>query len=81
MSEFNFEDNTQEIFDKVISLSPGPFRKIARNNLTKSLLAKVGEGGTVTEEILMQSVREITPKPFLKMGLKQLEPLLKKHNS
>ena len=77
MSNFNWEENTKEIFDKVISLAPRPFRKISEKNLTKCLLAKVGSEGTVTEEILMQAVREVTPKPFLQMGLGKLRPLLK----
>ena len=81
MAEFKFEENAQAIFEKVISLAPAPFRKISKKNLTKALLAKVGSGGTVNEEIMMQTVREVTPKPFLKMGLKQIEPMLTKQGS
>lgn len=81
MEEFKFEENSQAIFEKVIALAPAPFRKISKKNLTKALLSKVGSGGIVNEDIMMQVVREVTPKPFLKMGLKQIEPMLTKRES
>ena len=36
---------------------------------------KAGESGTVTEDMLEEVVKEITPKPFVAMALKNIEPL------
>ena len=77
MADFNFEDNVEEVYEKCISLSPGPFRKITRKSLNEALEKKVGAGGTVTEEILVACIKEVTPKPFLAMGMKKLKPMLK----
>ena len=46
--------------------------------LTASLEKAVGDGGTVTEEVLVASIKEVTPKPFLPLGMKQIKPMLSK---
>ena len=77
MAEFKWEENTKEIYEKCINLAPGPFRKITKKTLDECLTKKLGDGGTVTEPVLVDAIKECTPKPFLKMGMKQLKPLLK----
>jgi hypothetical protein len=77
MSDFKWEENVEDIFEKCISLSPGPFRKITRNSLNEALLKEIGGDGTVTEAILVACIKEVTPKPFLAMGMKKLKPMLK----
>jgi len=77
MADFTWEDNTKEIFDKAVSLPPAPFRKTTENSITEALVAKIGEQGTVTEAVLVEVIKEVTPKPFLKMGMKKIKPLLK----
>ncbi len=77
MSEFNWEDNTEEIFEKACSTPPAPFRKLTRKSIVKALVKKVGEGGSVSEACLVESIKEVTPKPYLAMGMKKLKPLLK----
>jgi len=77
MADFTWEDNTKEIFDKTISLPPAPFRKTTENSLIEALVEKIGEEGTVTEAALVACIKEVTPKPFLKMGMKKIKPLLK----
>ncbi len=77
MVNFNWEDNTKEIFDMAVSTPPAPFRKITEQSITEALIGKVGEEGTVTEQCLVECIKEVTPKPYLKMGMKKLKPLLK----
>ena len=77
MAEFSWEDNTKEIFDKAVSLPPAPFRKATEKSITEALTSKIGENGTVTEDVLVECIKEVTPKPFLKMGMKKIKPLLK----
>ncbi len=77
MAEFTWEDNTKEIFDKCVEMAPGPFRKITEKSLLEALEKKIGDGGTVTEPSIVECIKEVTPKPFLAMGMKKLKPLLK----
>ena len=77
MADFKWEDNTKEIFELVTSLSPKPFRKRTIEMLTGALEAKVGADQPVTEEILVACIKEVTPKPFLPMGMKKIKHLLK----
>ena len=77
MVDLVWQDNTEEIYEKCISLSPGPFRKITSKNLTEAIERKVGADGVVTEDILVACIKEVTPKPFLAMGMKKIQPLLK----
>ena len=78
MAEFAWDGNSKEIFDKMISGSPKPFQEMTRKRATEALTTKVGDGGTITPEILVEVIKEITPKPFLAMAMKAIEPLLKK---
>ncbi len=77
MADLVWQDNTEEIYEKCISLAPGPFRKITRKNLTEALGKKVGAEGIVSEEVLVASIKEVTPKPFLAMGMEKIQPMLK----
>jgi hypothetical protein len=72
-----WQDNTEEIYEKCISLSPGSFQKITRRNLTEAIEKKVRADGVVTEEVLVACIKEVTPKPFLAMGMKKMQPMLK----
>ena len=78
MADLNWEGNTKEIFEKVASLTPGPFRKKAEEQLLDSIVKQVGEGGNVTEEAVVNAMKETAPKPFLAIGLKKIRPLLSK---
>ena len=77
MADFNWEGNTKEIFDLITSLSPKPFRKRTIQMLSDALEAKVGKDQPVTEEIIVACIKEVTPKPFLPMGMKKIKHLLK----
>ena len=78
MADLVWEGNTEDIFEKVASLTPKPFRKQAEKSLIDSIVAQVGEGGTVTEEVVVNAMKETAPKPFLAVGLKKIRPLLSK---
>ncbi len=77
MTDFKWEGNTKEIFDLITSLSPKPFRQRTIQMLTDALEAKVGNENPVTEEIIVECIKEVTPKPFLPLGLKKIKHLLK----
>ncbi len=77
MDNVQWEGNTQKIFETAISLAPKPFRSITKKSLTEAIEKRVGKEGTVTEEIIVDCIKEVTPKPFLGMGMKKIKPLLK----
>ncbi|MFC1670116.1 hypothetical protein ACFL20_06950 [Spirochaetota bacterium] len=78
MADLNWEGNTKEIYELATGLSPGPFRKKAEEAMIAAITEKVGEGGTVTEEVLVESIKETTPKPFVPIGMKKIKHLLSK---
>ena len=46
--------------------------------MMEGLEKKAGEGGVVTEDIVIEVVKEITPKPFVAMAMKSIESLISK---
>ncbi|MBI5375334.1 MAG: hypothetical protein HZA77_07855 [Candidatus Schekmanbacteria bacterium] len=75
MADFNWQQNSKAMFDKSIEGSPKPFQEMTRKRLLETLTKKAGDGGAVTEDMFLEAVKEITPKPFLQMALKALEGL------
>ena len=75
MAELNWQDNSKEMCDKLIEGSPKPFRAMTEKKLMEGLEKKAGEGGTVTEDMVIEVVQEITPKPFVAMALKSIESI------
>jgi len=78
MADLNWQDNSKEMFQKLIEGSPKPFRAMTEKKMMEGIEKKVGEGGTVTEDIVIEVVKEITPKPFVSMAMKSIEPLITK---
>ncbi len=78
MAEFNWQGNTKAMFDKLIESSPKPFRAMTEKKMMEGIEKKAGESGAVTEDIVVEVVKEITPKPFVAMALKNIEPLMTK---
>ena len=74
MAELKWEGNSEKMFETMVEGSPKPFRASTRKKLTKGLEEKAGDG-SVTEDMVVECVKEITPKPFVSMALKKLEPL------
>ena len=75
MADLTWQDNSKAMFDKMIEASPKPFRAMTEKKLMEAIVAKVGDGGAVTEEALIECVQAVTPKPFVGMAMKQLEPM------
>lgn len=75
MAELNWQGNSKAMFDKLIESSPKPFRAMTEKKMLEGVEKKAGESGTVTEDMLEEVVKEITPKPFVAMALKNIEPL------
>jgi hypothetical protein len=75
MAELNWDGNSKVMFDKMIESSPKPFRAMTEKKLMEAIVAQTGDGGTVTEEVLIECVKTVTPKPFVGMAMKTLEPL------
>jgi len=75
MAELNWEGNSKVMFDKMIEASPKPFRAMTEKKLMEAVVEKAGDAATVTEDILIECVQAVTPKPFVGMAMKNLEPL------
>ena len=78
MAELNWQDNSKEMVQKLIEGSPKPFRAMTEKKMMEGLGKKAGEGGAVTEDIVIEVVKEITPKPFVAMAMKSIESLISK---
>ena len=78
MAEFNWQDNSKEMYDELIEGSPKPFRAMTRKKMIEGIEKKAGEGGTVTEGMVIEVVKEITPKPFVALALKKVDHLMTK---
>jgi len=74
MADLTWEGNSKAMFDKMIESSPKPFRAMTEKKLMEAITNKAA-GGAVTEDIVIACVQEVTPKPFVGMAMKQLEPL------
>ena len=61
--------------EKLIESSPKPFRAMTEKKLMEAISGKAGDGGTITEAIIIESVQEVTPKPFVGMALKSIDSL------
>ena len=75
MAELNWQDNSKAMFDKLIEGSPKPFRAMTEKKMLEGLEKKSGDSGAVSEAMVIEVVQEITPKPFVAMALKSVEPL------
>ncbi len=78
MAELNWQDNSKAMFDKLIEGSPKPFRAMTEKKMLEGLEKKAGDSGAVSEDMVIEVVQEITPKPFVAMALKSVEPLKSK---
>ena len=74
MADLVWEENSKAMFDKMIEASPKPFRAMTEKKLMEAIVSKATDG-KVTEDIIIACVQEVTPKPFVGMAMKQLEPL------
>lgn len=74
MADLTWEGNSKAMFDKLIESSPKPFRAMTEKKLMEAIENKAG-GAAVTEDIVIECVKEVTPKPFVGMALKNIEPL------
>jgi hypothetical protein len=76
MAELNWQGKSKEMFQKLIEGSPKPFRAMTEKKMLEGLAKKSGDAGSVTEDMVVEVVKEITPKPFIAMALKSIEPLM-----
>jgi len=74
MAELTWEGNSKTMVEKLIEGSPKPFRAMTEKKMMEGLEKKAG-GGAVTEDMVIEVVGEITPKPFVAMALKSIEGL------
>lgn len=76
MTEFNWTENSETVFEEGLKASPMAFRSVTKKSLMKGLTKVVGEGGDVREEDVVRVMKENTPGPFVAQGLKAIEPFL-----
>ncbi len=70
-----WKDNSKAMFEKTVSSSPSFMQSMVEKKLLESITKNAGQGGIVTEEVVIESVKEVTPGPFVEKSLKDLEPL------
>jgi hypothetical protein len=76
MTEFNFVENAQAIFDKAVSATPLPFRGTVKKGMIKILENTYGDNEEITEAKMIDVITENTPKAFLGLGLSAVRPLI-----
>ncbi|MEJ2138690.1 MAG: hypothetical protein P8Y61_04420 [Gammaproteobacteria bacterium] len=80
MPDFKFTENAKAIYEKSISATPFPFRKIVKNGLHKLLMDGYGETEEISEEEIVKVIKKNTPKPFLGLGIDAIRPLVTNKN-
>jgi len=75
MVDLLWDKNSKAMFAKCIEGSPKPFRAMTEMKLMDALTEMAGDTGVVSEDMLIECVKEITPKPFVLMALNSIEPL------
>lgn len=76
MPQFTWAENAKAIYDKSISATPFPFRGNTRDGLNSILMERFGEDTPITEAMIVEVIKDNTPKPFLGRGMKAIAPLL-----
>ena len=76
MPDFKFTENAKAIYEKSISATPFPFRKIVKNGLIKLLMDGYGETTEISEADIVKVIQKNTPKPFLGLGMDAIKPLV-----
>lgn len=76
MTEFNWLENSEKVFEESLKAAPLPFRKVTKSSLTKGLTKEVGEGGDVHEADVVKVIKDNSPAPFIAMGMKAIKPYL-----
>jgi len=74
MADLTWQGNSKAMFDKLVESSPKPFRAMTEKKLMEAITARAADGA-VTEDNVIESVKQVTPKPFIGMALKQIEPM------
>jgi len=70
-----WEGNSRLIFNTIVETAPKPFRVMTEKKLREAIAKRVDNSKIVTEDILIECIKEITPKPFVPMFLKSIEHL------
>ena len=82
MEDFDFQENSREMFDKVCQATPFLFRHFTRNGLIQGLKERGGAGCgsknnkarvVVTEAIMYDVCKQVTPEKHLENTLKILD--------
>jgi hypothetical protein len=68
---FVWKDNSQAMHDQVINATPYLFRHFTRRGIDNGLVAH--GCGEVTEDMMYQVVREVTPSAYLATSLDVLD--------
>jgi len=78
MTELNWRDNSKQMFEKLIESLPKSFKPMMKKKMMESIGKKASESGEVTEDIIIEVAKEITPKPFAPIVMTSIEPLMTK---
>ena len=73
--KISWQDNSKEMYDKVISETPVMFRWMAKKKLEEAIVAQTDSDGLITENLVIVAVKEVTPTRFVKSTLADIELL------
>ncbi|MFC1671260.1 hypothetical protein ACFL20_12785 [Spirochaetota bacterium] len=75
ISKLEWTGNSSKMFEDLVASVPAPFRSSTKDRLNEAIMKRAGGEGRVTENIISDSVREVTPKPFVKSAMKIVDAL------
>ncbi len=74
-TKISWQNNSRAMYDKVIAETPVMFRWLIEKKFKEAVIAKAGSDGVITENMVIASVKEVTPGPFVESTLSKIEPL------
>uniref|UniRef100_A0A7S2H068 Uncharacterized protein n=1 Tax=Helicotheca tamesis TaxID=374047 RepID=A0A7S2H068_9STRA len=69
IDQLSFRGKSEDMFKAVVDASPFFIRGITRKSMTKGIMERC-HSGIVTEDVIREVVRSVTPKKYLEQTLK-----------
>ena len=78
IEKLTWAGNSKAMADKTVKASPFFIQSTVKEKLFKSIAQKAGPDGAVTEGMVIEAVREVTPGTFKEKMINDLKPLMTK---
>ncbi len=73
--QLSWKGNSKAMFDRAVNASPFFIRPISSRQLKKAIVAGTGSRNIVTEDLVIECVKEVTPDAFVEKTLQDIESL------